>query len=188
MGIAIDLTKAREFAMRKHLCQLRKDCKTPYFTHLEQVVQRLERLGITNPDILCAGWLHDTIEDTSTDYDDIYEKFGKKVVEIVVSVTKDTMLPKEKREEKYRLQLKNALLEAKVVKLGDIVANIADLENAKSYSKADKISEVKKKMLYFNIIRPAIVSNKNKLPGLANIEKELNDLLVFYEQKKIILH
>jgi len=181
-----NVNDAKKLAKRKHHCQKRKDGKTPYFRHLEQVVKNLEKLGITDDRIFCAGWLHDTIEDTSTDYDDI-RKFGKKVTYIVVSVTKDTILSKVKREKKYLLQLKNAPWEAKVVKLGDIVANIADLENARSYTRTDKISEVKKKMIYFDIIRPGIIANKKKLPGLYKIEKELNSLLAHYGQNEIIL-
>jgi (p)ppGpp synthase/HD superfamily hydrolase len=101
---------ARNFAEKKHKCQRRKDGKTPYFKHLEQVVKRLKILGIKDQDVLCAGWLHDTIEDTNTDYDDIYEKFGKKVADIVASLTKDNSLTKKEREKKYLNQLKSAAL------------------------------------------------------------------------------
>ncbi len=52
-------------------------------------------MGITNDDILCTGWLHDTIEDTDTDYDEIHKKFNDKIADYVASVTKDTRLIKE---------------------------------------------------------------------------------------------
>ena len=42
--------------------------------------------------------LHDTIEDTDTDYDEINEKFNKKIANYVASVTKDTRLIKAKQE------------------------------------------------------------------------------------------
>ena len=129
------VTKAKIFAKKKHKHLFRKDKKTPYWKHLEQVVKRLEKLGIKDQEILCAGWLHDTIEDTDTDFDDIKENFGKNVAEIVSSVTKDTRLIQKKREQNYILQLKKASWQAKVVKLGDIVSNIADLQNSDFSSK-----------------------------------------------------
>ena len=46
-------------------------------------------MKVTIVEIICAGWLHDTIEDTDTDFDAIKDRFGKNVAEIVVSVTKD---------------------------------------------------------------------------------------------------
>ena len=56
--IMTDVARAREFAKKKHRCQLRKDCKTPYFNHLEQVVARLERLGIKDKDVpVLAGFM-----------------------------------------------------------------------------------------------------------------------------------
>ena len=41
-------------------------------------------MGITDQSILCAGWLHDSIEDTSFDYDDVSKIFGKKIAQIVI--------------------------------------------------------------------------------------------------------
>ena len=175
---------AREFARKKHLHQFRKDGKTPYFNHLEQVVKRLKKLGINDEDILCAGWLHDTIEDTNTDHDDIQEQFGKRVADIVSLVTKDNRLPKIMREKKYLVQLKNARWEAKIIKLGDIIANIDDLKNS-NYTKAKKINQIKNKILYLETIKPEIISKKSKFAGLAGIEQELNDLLASYGQGKI---
>ena len=177
---------AISFAKKKHRYQLRKDCTTPYWHHLKQVVQNLQKLGIKNQDILCAGWLHDTIEDTNTDFDDIEKRFGKTTAKIVAQVTKDTRIPQKQRESQYLLQLKRASWQAKAVKLGDLVANIADLKNS-GFSKQKKVKEVRDKLKYISAIKPGLVKNKSKLPGLKKIENELNDLLVQYGQKKINL-
>ena len=53
------------------LSQYRNNNKTPYWYHLRDVVNNLEMMGIDDESILCAGWLHDSIEDTSFDFDDI---------------------------------------------------------------------------------------------------------------------
>ena len=178
--------KAKSFARKKHKHQLRKDKKTPYWHHLRQVVQNLQKLGIKNQDVLAAGWLHDTIEDTDTDFDDIKELFGKKTAQIVAQVTKDTRIPQKQREKNYLTQLKKASWEAKVVKLCDILANIADMENS-GFSKSKKVKQVKDKIQYLKAIKPGIIKNKSKLSGLKKLEKQLNQLLIKYNQNTIFL-
>jgi len=177
---------ARSFAKKKHKHQLRKDCKTPYWHHLRTVVKNLQKLGIKDQNILCAGWLHDTIEDTDTDYDDIQKQFGKITAKIVTQVTKDKRIPQKLRESKYIQQLKHASWQAKAVKLGDLLANIDDLKNS-GFSNQKKKNQVKDKIKYLLAIKSGLVKNKSKLPGLQKIQTELNDLLVQYRQKRINL-
>ena len=54
---------AELFAKTKHARMTKKDGITTQSKHLEDVVNRLKGLGVTDKDILCAGWLHDIIED-----------------------------------------------------------------------------------------------------------------------------
>lgn len=175
---------AKLFAKKKHKGQFRKDGITPYSKHLENVVNELKSMGITDEDILCTGWLHDTIEDTDTDYDEIYEKFNKKIANYVASVTKDTRLIKVKQEKAYISQLKKASWQAKVVKLGDIIANFKDLPNAKYDSKTKK-TIVKNKIPYVLAIKSGIKSNKKKIPQLETAQFKLDELLKYYGQKPI---
>ena len=139
-----NITDARKFAKRKHAGQLRKNGKTTTFSHLKDVVKNLKKMKVTNNDIICAGWLHDTIEDTDTDFDSIKEKFGKNVADIVVSVTKDNRLPKKQKEMKYGKDLKSSNSKAKLVKIADILANVNDAPNAGKNSSWEKQQFVKK--------------------------------------------
>ncbi len=139
-----NITDARKFAKRKHAGQLRKNGKTTTFSHLKDVVKNLKKMKVTDSDIICAGWLHDTIEDTDTDFDSIKEKFGKNVADIVVSVTKDNRLPKKQREMKYGKDLKSSNSKAKLVKIADILANVNDAPNAGKNSRWEKQQFVKK--------------------------------------------
>ena len=139
-----DITQARSFAKRKHLGQLRKNGKTATFSHLKDVVRNLKKMKVTDEDMICAAWLHDTIEDTDTDFDSIKEKFGKNVADIVVSVTKDNRLPKKQREMKYGKDLKSSNSKAKLVKIADILANVNDAPNAGKNSRWEKQQFVKK--------------------------------------------
>jgi len=180
----VSVEEAKILAKKKHARQTRKDGKTPYFNHLAKVVKNLESLGITDKEILCAGWLHDTIEDTDVDYDEIYEKFGKKTADYVASVTKDTRLVKSKQEKQYITQLKNSPWQAKVVKLGDILANFEDLEYS-GYDFKKQQSKVRNKTPYILAIKNGIKLNKNKIPNLDKAEEKLNSLLENYNQKLV---
>lgn len=177
------LSAAEEFARMKHRGLKRKDGITPSIRHLSQVVKRLERMGVTEPDILSAAWLHDVVEDTDVTYDGIKNRFGRRVAEIVVAVSKDNRLPKRQRERQYISQLRRASFGAKLVKLGDIVANLADLEKS-NYSRAKKIDAVRQKVRYLKAIRNGIRSRRQQVPDIGAIEDELNGLLEFYGQKR----
>ncbi len=171
------INDAKNFAKEKHKHQTRDDRKTPYWKHLEKVVTNLEKLGITDKSIICAGWLHDTIEDTATDYDNIYEQFGKKTADIVAIVTKDTRMIKKEREIAYCLQLKRGTWQAQVVKLGDILANLEDLEN----SRKNKKQQAKNKQEYYNAIKNGLKKNKKNISNLHSEISTLNELFLKYE-------
>ena len=146
-----NVTDARNFAKKKHTGQLRKNGKTTTFSHLKDVVKNLKKMKVTNKDIICAAWLHDTIEDTDTDFDSIKDRFGKNVAKIVVSVTKDNRLPKKQREVTYSKDLKSSSTEAKLVKIADILANVNDAPNAGKNTKWEK-QQFMKKSKYWNYV------------------------------------
>lgn len=175
------ILKAEEFARQKHQNQKRRDGKTPYYAHLAQVVANLRKLGITGEEMHCAGWLHDTIEDTNTDFDDLREGFGKEVAEIVTSVTKDKRLPKRQRESEYIRQLRNAGWKAQIVKLCDIWANISDLQNGYSHEEATK--QIENKLKYFDAIKKGLKNNKEKIPRLDEAILTINSILSQYNRK-----
>ncbi len=55
----------------------------PYYFHLEEVVEVLREFGFTEDTYIMAGYLHDALEDTAVSYNDIKNKFGIDVAEIV---------------------------------------------------------------------------------------------------------
>ncbi len=124
------MLKAQKFACEKHKNQKRKDGITPFSDHLVGVVNRLKNLGIVNQNVLCAAWLHDIIEDTDVTFDEINEIFGNVISVLVLSLSKDSELPKKQREAQYIQQLKDSTLQAKIIKLCDISANLKDISNA----------------------------------------------------------
>jgi (p)ppGpp synthase/HD superfamily hydrolase len=180
------LESAEQFARFKHSGMTRDDNKTPYWKHLEGVVNRLKNLGITNEDLLCAAWLHDTLEDTDTTFDDIDQRFGSSVAVMVLSLSKDKKLTKKEKERQYTTQIKNATWQAKLVKLCDISSNLQDLKNS-DWSKSRKIKYLKKKLYYLNVIKPELAENKAKTPNIQAIIDGINDVLLKYGFRPVSL-
>jgi guanosine-3',5'-bis(diphosphate) 3'-pyrophosphohydrolase len=124
---AARLLEAVSFAARAHLGQLRKDGRTPYASHPFRVCLVVRQVfGIADPAVLAAAVLHDTIEDTPTDFDDLEERFGAEVAGWVALLTKDMRLPEPQREQTYRAALAAAPWQVKVCKLGDVYDNLLD--------------------------------------------------------------
>jgi len=119
--------EAASFAARAHRHQLRKDGETPYAAHPFRVCLIVRHVfGIDDLDALTAALLHDTIEDTTTDFDDLEQQFGAKVAGWVAALTKDKRLPDADREAAYMAALAAADPGVKVAKLADIFDNLTD--------------------------------------------------------------
>lgn len=78
--------KAYNYANKAHEGQTRASGQ-PYIIHPTQVAGTLANLGL-DQDTIAAGFLHDTVEDTSVTNDDIKKEFGEDVAFIVDGVTK----------------------------------------------------------------------------------------------------
>lgn len=129
---------ASAMAARKHRNQMRRDGKTPYFSHLARVAQNISAVfGCNDPVVLAAAYLHDTIEDTTTDYEDISDDFGPVVADCVAALTKNMALPEAPREEEYHKRLAKGPWQARLVKLADVLDNMSDLE---TYPQAERAS------------------------------------------------
>ena len=127
-GLAL-LLKALAFAAHKHRDQRRKDAEaSPYINHPIALADVLvNEGGITDPEILSAALLHDTVEDTATTLTELRRAFGSRIARIVSEVTDDKRLSKATRKS---LQIKHASMispEAKLVKLADKICNIRDM-------------------------------------------------------------
>jgi (p)ppGpp synthase/HD superfamily hydrolase len=121
---------AISFAARAHRHGLRKDGRTPYVAHVYRVAMTVRDVfGCDDPIAIAAAVLHDTIEDTGTDYDDIEERFGHDVAECVAALTKNATLPEPEREADYDKRLAQAPWQARLVKLADTHDNYLDMVN-----------------------------------------------------------
>jgi guanosine-3',5'-bis(diphosphate) 3'-pyrophosphohydrolase len=119
--------KAASAAARFHRHQVRKDGVTPYAAHPFRVAMTVRDLfGVSDPVAVAAALLHDVIEDTTGDYDDIAKEFGTEVADTVAALTKDMRLPEREREVAYDEQLRQGPWQAKLIKLADVYDNVSD--------------------------------------------------------------
>ncbi len=119
--------EAASFAARAHRNQIRKDGQTPYIAHPMRVAMTIRHIfGCEDTVAMCAGMLHDTIEDTTTDYDDLLKHFGREVADIVAAMTKNMAMEEHARERDYDHRLAHADWRARLVKLADVYDNLCD--------------------------------------------------------------
>ena len=185
------LENAELFAKSKHAGKLKKS-GTTYSIHLENVVNRLKSLGVINEEVLCAGWLQDILEETDTSFDELFEKFGRRIAVLTLSLTKtkfviDTdddstlsltkkrAIPEKQRQKEYAIRMKESDIDAKLIKLCDISANLGDLKK-QTISKTKKRKILKKFRYYLSIIEKDLVNNI-KYPKAIMLLETINENL-----------
>ncbi len=120
---------AAMFAAEKHAAQKRKGAAAePYINHLIEVAQLIAGSSEwLDANLVMAGLLHDTIEDTGTTAEELEQVFGSDIAALVVEMTDDKSLPKEVRK---TLQVESAphkSVRAQVIKLADKISNLRSL-------------------------------------------------------------
>jgi guanosine-3',5'-bis(diphosphate) 3'-pyrophosphohydrolase len=124
------LLEAAAFAARAHDGQRRQDGRTPYHSHVCRAALVLcTAFGVRDHRVLTAALLHDTLEDTTTDFDDLEAHFGREVADWVALLSKDKRLPDEAREEAYCRRLAGAPWQVQVCKLADLFDNLLDMNH-----------------------------------------------------------
>ena len=131
------LLQAVAFAARAHRHQLRKDGQTPYVSHAFRVCLTVRHVfGVEDDDVMTAAVLHDTIEDTTTDFDDIEREFGAEIAGWVKALTKEKRERESQREKKYIKGLGAGPWQVKVCKLADVHDNLLDSDHFPSEKRA----------------------------------------------------
>lgn len=115
------LDEAVAFAAQRHGDQ-RRPAGEPYLEHLlEALTVLVDAVGVRDPDTLRAAVLHDVVEDTPTTLDEVRERFGAGVAELVGWVTKTG------DRAAYLARLRDAPAAAIDVKLADRLSNVQRL-------------------------------------------------------------
>ena len=168
------LENAELFAKSKHAGKL-NESGVSYSIHLENVVSRLKSLGVVDQDTLCAGWLQDILEYTDTSFDELFEKFGRTISTLILSLTKTKLVidtsddstlsltkkrtvSKKQRQKEYGIKIKESEMDVKLIKLCDISTNLGNLKN-QVISKTKKRRILKELRYYIIIIEKDLMQN-----------------------------
>ena len=118
------IPQAAAFAEKAHDGQMRKGPgEVPYFTHPCAVAQLVAKYS-SNPELVIAAYLHDTIEDCHVSYKEIADRFGTQVADHVQALTNDEgLLEKEGKVPYMRKKLLGLPSDTLLVKLCDTLHN-----------------------------------------------------------------
>ena len=130
--------KAYKFAATAHKDQRVPGTELPYIMHISfvamEVIAAMQMHSDLNGNLLvqCA-LLHDTLEDTDTNYDQLVDKFGNSVADGVAALTKDPSISADisTKEHRKKLQMADSLKrileqprEIWMVKMADRITNL----------------------------------------------------------------
>jgi (p)ppGpp synthase/HD superfamily hydrolase len=175
------IEKARVFSLSAHEGQTRKMSPTPYFIHVEGVANILKEAGLAE-ELVAAGYLHDTVEDTDVTIEDIQEQFGEKVAKLVAGNTEDKTKSWEERKAHTIDELTTASLEVKCLVAADKLDNIQSLIHDSKGSLDDIWTHFnrgkEKQAWYYKGVANALFQNveKEQIPEFFyTFEKHVND-------------
>lgn len=172
------IRKAFDLALDAHKDQRRKTGE-PYIFHPIEVAKIVaNEIGLGTTSIVCA-LLHDVIEDSDYTYEDIEERFGKKVADIVQGLTKISGINQQNisvQSENYRKLLLTLSEDFRVIliKIADRLHNMRTLESMRP----DKQKKIASETVY--IYAPLA----HRL-GFYNIKSELEDLSLKYNNPEV---
>lgn len=119
---------ALRFAARAHARQLRKGTDVPYIVHPVGVMLVLLEAGESDPELLAAALLHDTVEDTGTPLARLRQEFGARVAGIVEGCSEpDKSDSWENRKQHTVAYLKAAPRDVQLVSAADKLHNLRSL-------------------------------------------------------------
>lgn len=168
-----DIERAFEFARRLHEGQYRIS-EEPYIVHPVEVAKILVELK-ADKDSIIAAFLHDILEDTDTQPDEIEKNFGADVLKLVQGVTKlgkyQFKSKEERQAENFRRMFIAMAKDVRIIflKLADRLHNMRTL----GYMAANKQKRIAQETL--DIFAPLA----NRL-GIGKIKAELEDLSLRY--------
>lgn len=165
--------KALEFAREKHKGQMRKN-NTPveYITHpinVANLVKKYANNAENIDNLVSAAYLHDTLEDTNTTYEELICNFGNLISNLVKELTNNDVLKKEMGKTKYlSMKMTSMSEDALIIKLCDRLDNVSSLYDTN-------------KAFIDKYLRETISINRNlntiHLNIINDINKEVNNVI-----------
>ncbi|HOP46654.1 MAG TPA: bifunctional (p)ppGpp synthetase/guanosine-3',5'-bis(diphosphate) 3'-pyrophosphohydrolase [Desulfobacteraceae bacterium] len=167
------IQKAYVYSAKVHQGQIRLSGE-PYLSHPLEVAYILAQMRM---DVVCiaAGLLHDTLEDTTAEPEELKELFGEETANIVDGVTKISKMHFTSRKHREAENIRKMILAMStdirviLVKLVDRLHNMRTL----GFQRPEKQREISKETL--EIYAPLAARM-----GIHNIKTNLEDLALYY--------
>lgn len=162
--------RAKIFAIKAHQGQVRKsDKEKPMIIHPINVADILREYGYDD-NVVAAGYLHDVVEDTKYQEEDILKEFGEDITSLVMGASeKDKSLSWEERKEAVIKEIKDLDLRHKAIICADKISNLEDF-NIISMIKGEydfssfRRGYDKQKWYYQEVYKKLIVNEDANLP------------------------
>jgi len=117
---------ALRFARRVHLGQYRKQTNEQFVQHPIAVARLLSESGYDGA-LIAAAYLHDVVEKTEVQLDEIRERFGPSVAELVANLSENEEIPEyADRKRALRGRVLESDRDAMIIYAADRVANMRD--------------------------------------------------------------
>lgn len=179
--------KAKEFAIMAHEGQKRKpEPDKDMIIHPIAVAEILEYYGY-DENVVSAGYLHDVVEDTKYNIEDINELFGSDIANLVSSATEpDKSLSWEERKMHTINEIKKMPLRNKLIVCSDKINNIEDLIKLLRIKGMEVFKPFKRdyqsQLWYFENIYQSLIYNQNEeepifirlKEAIENLKKEID--------------
>lgn len=167
------VTEAYDYAKKMHEGQKRASGE-PYFVHPCSVANILMDMGLDAPTV-AAAFLHDVVEDTAATEEDIREKFGEEVEELVAGVTKLNKIVFESKEQEEAENFRKIVVAmAKDIRV--IIIKLADrLHNMRSLA---YLSPERQQAMAHETLE--IYTPLAGRLGISHVKSELEDLCLKY--------
>ncbi len=125
------ILRAAQFAHQAHKGQRRKYNGRPYIEHPARVAARVTILPGATEAMVVAAWLHDVVEDTTVELDEIADLFGVDVAGLAGELTnpsKGSSVSRAERKAQDRKHLACVSREAQLIKLLDRIDNLSEMD------------------------------------------------------------
>ena len=158
------VTRAAFFASEAHAHHRRKgEAAEPYVNHLAEVAMLLAQAG-ADANLIAAGYLHDTLEDTDVSYADLLNAFDQDIADLVQHATDDDSLTKSVRK---HLQIERAPTlpaRAQTLRICDKISNLRALQSSPPAGWS-----VERKLEYFEWAHAVVAGCSNADPALVTL-------------------
>jgi len=173
--------KAKAFAIKAHNGQVRKgEPEKPMIIHPIDVARILKQYEF-DENVVSAGYLHDVVEDTSYELEDIKNNFGEDIASLVYGASEpDKSLSWEERKTHTIEQTKNLDFRHKAVICADKISNLEDIRITTKIKGYYDFSKFRRgfdsyKWYYTEVYNSLIFNEDEKHPMFVRLKEIIDD-------------